>query len=277
MRIFKTASVCLAVAAVSVAAVVPACGLLSANASSTACGSACTSLLVESDGTTDALTVTSLSAGTVAMDAVSTTSTDQDFTLLAQGGVTGAADAGVVSAKLGWIYGGLGTLVEYEYAPGGIPSGMCLAGGVSDVTVYVPNGTSDLATTAYVPNLSVTLARCGLTAQTLWMPDPFTQATNSNGYVDLINAGYEAEPDYDDLPPGSPPATSPTNTMVSPFAEGAVLAVSGGKVVLAELSEIGGVVSTGQMWTGSSGSLGSQARQALEKKSAAALRAAGKS
>jgi hypothetical protein len=276
VRISKTASVCLAAVAMSVAAVVPV-GLLSANASTTACGSPCTSLSVEVDGTSEVLTVTSLSSGTVAMEAASTTNTGQDFTLLAQGGVQGAANAGVISNRLSWLYGAQGDLVEYEYAPGGAVTGMCLAGGVTNESVTYPDDASYVNGNSYVPNLSVTLARCGLTAQTLWIPDPNTEAENTNGYVDLINAGYEAEPDYADAPsPSGATNASPTSTLVSPFAEPAVLAYNGSKVVLAELNEIGGTVSSGQMWTGSSGPLGTQARQALEK-SAAALRALGKS
>jgi hypothetical protein len=39
-----------------------------------------------------------------------------------------------------------------------------------------------------VPTLTVVLAQCGLTAQNLWIVDASNEA---NGYVDLINAGYE--------------------------------------------------------------------------------------
>jgi hypothetical protein len=94
--------------------------------------------------------------------------------------------------------------------------------------------------------LTVALAQCGLSDQTLWIVDASNEA---NGYVDLINAGYGADSaSYYPAPYGVP--SGPTYAVPNPFAEPAVLAVnSSGKVVLAYLGEIGGVVSPSQMWT----------------------------
>jgi hypothetical protein len=249
----------LAVVAVIVAAAVPVSVLsvLSAGASTTVCGSACMSLAVQSS-TGDYLTVSGSSVG---MATASTTSTSQDFTLEAFGLVQAAADDGVVSARLAWMYGG-GTLVEFQYAPGGIPSGNCLADGSTP-----PSVTNNVE--FYAPNTSVTLTTCGETAATLWIEDPLN-GQNTNGYDDLINAGYAVPDTY------SGPEDTDGQTLTSPFEDPDVLTLnSSGKVVLAELSEINDVVSPGQMWFGGS-ALTQQVLKAAAK-SAAARRAAGKS
>jgi hypothetical protein len=95
--------------------------------------------------------------------------------------------------------------------------------------------------------LTVVLAQCGITAQSLWILDGDNEA---NGYVDLINAGYEASSTYAvPTPDDDNNVTDNDNNLTSPFAEPAVLTVnSSGKVVLAPLSELGGVVSSSQMW-----------------------------
>ena len=136
-----------------------------------------------------------------------------------------------MSPKLAWQYGGQ-SMVEYEYAPNGVPSDECLADTAS-TPIQGPN--------FYVPTLTVALEPCGITAQSLWILD---QNNLNNGYVNLINAGYATASSYDE------PESSSTNAnLTSPFAEPDVLTVnSSGKVVLAPLSEIGGVVSPTQMW-----------------------------
>jgi hypothetical protein len=128
------------------------------------------------------------------------------------------------------------TLLEYQYAPNGVPSGQCLADGDSNAMVngYTPP--------VYLPSLTVVLAECGVTAASLWIVD---QTNAAGGYVDLINAGYESSYTY------LASTTSNADPITSPFAEPAVLTVnSSGKVVLAQLSEIGQVPSPSQMWMG---------------------------
>jgi hypothetical protein len=223
------AKVYLAVAALLAAAAVPA-SLLSAGApagaSTAACGSACTSPSVESLGTGEVLAVSGTS---VVMAAASTTSSAEDWTPQQEGDVANAVAAGVVSAKLNMLYS-TDLLVEFEYAPAGVPSDECLAN-----TASGPPQTS-----FYAPTLTVVLAQCGITAQSLWILDA---SNEDNGYVDLINAGYESGYSYLDT------NADTSGNFTSPFAEPEVLTVnSSGKVVLAPLSEIGGVVSPTQMW-----------------------------
>lgn len=212
------------VAAAVIAAAIPGSLLaLSAGASTTACGSSCTSPYNQSLGTGKELAVSGFG---VVMAAASTTNSAEDWTVEAEGPVSAAVSAGVLSPKLNMLYSG-DSLVEYQYAPNGVPSDRCLA-----------DATGITTSSAEAPTLTVVLAQCGITAQTLWILD----APGSNGYLDLINAGYAASYAY--IIP-----ESYSTLFTNPFAEPAVLTVnSGGGVVLAPLSELGGVVSPTQMW-----------------------------
>jgi hypothetical protein len=242
MKMSKAAKVYLAVAAVIVAASVPA-GLLTAGASTastTACGSACTSPSVESLGTGEELAV---SGSNVVMSAASTSNSAEDWTLMSESEVAVAVQAGVVSARLLMNYQ-YDTLVEFQYVPDGVPSDKCLA----DSTLG----------TAAAPTLTVGVAQCGITAQTLWIVD--SSNYSSNGYVDLINAGYETAYSYPI--PGEASDTGITNAFAEPY----VLAVnSSSDVVLAPLSELGGVVSPSQMWTDYTSASQSALRAKLDK------------
>jgi hypothetical protein len=242
----------LVAAAVLSAAVIPGSVLSgSAAASTSVCGGDCTSPSVESLGTGEVLTV---SGSNVEMATANTTSTTQDWTPVFEGDVTNAAEAGVVSSKLEMNYGG-DTLVEFQYVPGGVPSDSCLAdtanAGVDDTYFYA--------------QLSVGLATCGTTSQSLWILDA---ANEGDGYVDLINAGYEAWYTYE------APNNSSADSYTSLFAEPEVLTVSGSKVELAPLSELGGVVSSSQLWAAWSAPAQSEAVKAIqaEKRKASAAR-----
>jgi hypothetical protein len=251
MKVPKTATVSLAVAVAIAAALVPV-SLQSAGASTTACGSWCTSPTNEAAGTGEALTV---SGSSVVMAAASTTSSGQDWAPESEGSVTDAVGAGVVPGKVAMLYGG-DTLFEFQYAPNGVPSDQCLSDG--------SNGPG-LNTGPYnAPTLTVVLAQCGITAQSLWIMD---ETDAANGYVDLINAGYEATYTY--LAPNTTiTANSGADTLTSPFAEPAVLTVnSSGKVVLAPLSSIGQVPSPAQMWADNLAPAQSALAKKLEKAS----------
>jgi hypothetical protein len=253
----------LAVVAVIMAAAVPASGLSAgASASTTACGSACLSLSPDSN-TGDYLTVSGSSVG---MAAASTTNSGQDFSLEEDADVEWAVqDADLLPAKLMLNYSA-GNLVEFQYAPSGKPSGECLADGYAD-----DDTDTELPDEVNAPTQTVTMATCGLTAATLWIVDPNQNSETANGYVDLINAGYAASYGY--LAPES--AVDP---VTGPYADPDVLTLnSSGDVVLAQLSEIGGVISPGQLWNGGSGLAQEQAEGETATKSAAARRAAGKS
>lgn len=265
MMMSNKGRVYVAVVAVIVAAAVPASVLsadasTSAIASTTACGSACLSLAVDSS-TDDYLTVSGSSVG---MAAASTTNSGQDFTLEADSNVSNAVTVADLLPSKWMLNYSLGDLVEFQYAPLGKPSGECIADGYSDDDTDI-----DLPDEVNAPTQTVTLATCGLTLATLWMVDP-NNGANTNGYDDLINVGYEASYEY--LAPES--AVDP---VISPYADPDVLTLnSSGDVVLAQLSEIGGVVSPGQLWYGGSALVQVQAREAAAK-SAAARQAAGKS
>jgi hypothetical protein len=232
--ISKRAKVCPAVAAVIAVAAVSA-SLLSADvpagASTVACGGSCTSPSVQSVGTSQVLTVSGTS---VVMSAASTTSSTEDWTPEQEGDVASAISAGVLAPKLNMLYS-TDQLVEFQYAPNGVPSDQCLADN------WTATGSVGGALPYNQPTLTVVLAQCGVTAASLWIVDASNEA---NGYVDLINAGYESSFSF-----LAQTNTSTLQNLTSPFAEPAVLTVnSSGHVVLAFLSELGGVVSSTQMW-----------------------------
>jgi hypothetical protein len=224
----KTIRFYLAAVALIVAAAVPATSLSarSAGASTAACGSSCTSPYNQSLGTGEVLAVSGTS---VVLSAASTTNSAEDWTPEGEGDVANAVAADVVSPRLDMLYS-TDQLVEFQYVPDGVPSDECLA------------NTATWTGSVYLPTLTVVLAQCGITAQSLWILDASNEA---NGYVDLINAGYATDTaTYPSLGSGEDSAG-----FIIPFAEPVVLTVnSSGKVVLAPLSELGGVVSSSQMW-----------------------------
>ena len=239
MAMSKAARVYLVVVAVIVAAAVPV-GLLSADgpagASTSVCGSYCTSPSVESLGTGDVLTAEGSSAGSSVEMSTSTTSKTTDWTIEDDYTVPNAVSWGVVSNKLEMLYA-QSELVELQYAPDGIPSDECLANTSSQVDV---NG---YGSSVYVPTQSVALEPCGTTAQSLWIID---QNCAMDTYCDLINAGYEAQYTY--LAPTGDVVGS--SSLTSPFAEPEVLtASSSGALSLAPLAAIGGNVPASQAWT----------------------------
>jgi hypothetical protein len=198
-----------------------------AGASTTACGSSCTSPTVQSVGTGSALAVSGTS---VVMSTANTTSSTEDWTPEQVGDVANAVAAGILSAKLNLLYS-TDPLIEFQYAPNGVPSDQCLSN-----TSNVPVGGGQWS----VPTLTVVLSQCGVTAASLWIVDA---ANGANGYVDLINAGYATAYSY------LAESIAAFDNLTSTFAEPAVLTVnSSGHVVLAMLNELGGVVSPTQMW-----------------------------
>jgi hypothetical protein len=210
---------------------VPA-GLLSADvpagASTTACGSSCTSPSNQSTGT-----VLAVSGGSVTLSAANTTSSSQDWTPEQDGDVANAVAAGVLAPKLNMLYS-TDPVIEFQTAPNGVPSDNCLAD-----LFTTPLGAGSLP--YFAPNLTVGTAQCGITAATLWIVDASNEA---NGFTDLINAGYEAAFSF------GAPDNSTAENITSPFAEPVVLTVnSSGKVVLAPLSQLGATVAPTQMWT----------------------------
>jgi hypothetical protein len=167
------------------------------------------------------------------MSAASSTLSTQDWTPEQEGDVANAVAASVLSPKLNMLYS-TDQLVEYQYAPNGVPSDQCLADNFTSTTSL--GGSLQWDT----PTLTVVLAQCGVTAASLWIVDANNEA---NGYVDLINAGYAASFSY--LAQNS----AAFDNLTSPYSEPIVLTVnSSSKLVLAPLSELGAVVSPTQMW-----------------------------
>jgi hypothetical protein len=238
MRVHKTTSLSL-VTVLAVTAAALTVSFPTAGASTMACGNACTSPSVDSLGTSKVLAASGSSAGSsVVMAAASTTNSEEDWTPeLQQQTVAQAAADGVVSSRLAFNYG-IDQLLEFQYAPNGKPSDLCLADTSSDAPV------NDFTPPVNVPTQSVAIEPCGMTAASLWILDENTETIESNGYTDLINAGYAAEYTY------LAPSTEDSSSFTSPFAEPEVLTVnSSGNVVLAPLSELGTVVSSSQLWT----------------------------
>jgi hypothetical protein len=245
MKMSKRAKVCLAIAAVMAmvavgvpAVLVSAGASTSAEASTTACGSSCTSPSVESLGSGEVLTT---SGSSVSMSAASSSNSGQDWTVEAEGNVTAGNDAGIVSSKLMLNYQN-SNLVEFQYAPNGVPSNKCLA-------ENLPSSSELLTTT--VP---VGLLQCGVSTATLWIVD---QGNALSQYDDLISANGI----------GSCVTTTITVcSLTNAFAEPGVLTVSSsGAVSVTPLSEIGGVISPGQAWTAYTAPDQSALRAAIKK------------
>jgi hypothetical protein len=233
MVMSKMTRVYLAVVAVIVAAAVPA-GLLSAGgsagASTTVCGDECTSPSVQSLGTGYVLTAQGSSAGSSVKLSTSTTSETTDWTIMSEGYVYNAVNAGVLSSKLNMQQTNA-DLIEMEYAPDGVPSDLCVANTAAPTNLD----------TFENPTLAVALEPCGVTAQSLWIID---ENCELDTYCDLINAGYEGSYSY------LASTSNAEDEITSPFAEPEVLtASSSGALSLAPLAEIGGNVPASQAWT----------------------------
>jgi hypothetical protein len=241
----KRTKLCVAAVAAMLAAATACVGLQfqPAGASTTTCGSGCTSPSVESLGTSKYLEVSSLGSppseesngtpATVAMAAASTTNSAEDWTTVSEGTVAAAIGAGIVNAALGFNYGGDQT-IELQYAPDGVTSNLCLAEGS-------PTNQEDV--TSEYTTLPVTLVQCGTSGGSLWIPD-----TNNNqetpGYDDLINCGGVVSNTW------STSLSGWSGTATNAYAEPGVLAVtSSSKVVVAALSVVGTGVSQTEMWT----------------------------
>lgn len=229
-------------AAVLLLAIAPVSFLtLSAGASTTACGSACTS--PEPLDSSDALTV---SGSTVELAAASTTNTGQDWTPQDEGTVGSATSLGLISSKFAWQYSG-DQVYEFQYAPGGVASGKCLAANDQE---YANESSTDAGYTSTA--IPVILEQCGVDSSTLWIED--TPSAAPSGYLNLISADQVG---WCGIPEGSDNCA-----LASPFAEPGVLTVSGSTLEVSPLSEIGGAVPASQLW----GNTASAAEEALRAK-----------
>jgi hypothetical protein len=229
LKLSKPAMVSVAVAAAIAAALVPI-SRQTAGASTSACGTPCTSPYNMSDGTGEALTVSGTS---VDMATASTTNTAQDWTVEYEQTVSTLVSDGLVSNRFMINYSN-SPVYQFEYAPGGTPKNLCLADVASDAPV------NDYGPPYYMPTLQVTLSQCGTTTATLWAAD--WNNGQDGAPTDLINLGYEAQTTF------LAPTSSNFGQLTSQYSEPAVLTVSGNSVALAPLAEIGGVVPATQQW-----------------------------
>ncbi len=101
----------------------------------------------------------------------------EDFTVSDQGQVSDFFAAGLVSSAVNLHYGNGSALAsdmeafEFEYAPFGVDSGLCVGVGATAV-----------------PGEGVTLQACGVSAKTVWIDDTSdSPATVARGYDPLIN------------------------------------------------------------------------------------------
>jgi hypothetical protein len=100
----------------------------------------------------------------------------EDFTVSFQGLTSDFFAAGLVSAAVDLHYGAGATsfpddpAFEFEYAPYGVDSGLCI-------------GTFSTA----VQGSKVSLEPCGVTSKTVWIVDTGDSTTITHGYVPLVN------------------------------------------------------------------------------------------
>ena len=141
-----------------------------AHAASLACASSCVSLYNQKFGSAD---VSAVSGGTaVAGQAVTlaaaapSTTEDWKVDLTSNVAEFNALAPGIISPTVVANYGS-DTLYEFEYAPGGTNSGLCLG-----IASGPRNGTK------------VTLRPCGQTARTLWVDDA---AGEGGGYAPFVS------------------------------------------------------------------------------------------
>jgi hypothetical protein len=135
-----------------------------ASAESAACGTGCVNLFNQKFGTADVAAVPggAATAGWPVFFSGAEDSTTEDWTGAFQGRVSDFYAAGLMNATLNKYYGP-DRVVEIQYAPGGIDSGLCLGAG---------------------QNTLVTLQPCGLSAGTAWILDT---ADANGGYTPFIS------------------------------------------------------------------------------------------
>jgi hypothetical protein len=140
-----------------------------ANAASLACGSACTAIAAQSWGLNYVTDVNGGGAGTVGEGAILARAVEtnaEDFKLEYLATAATLYADGLVGSAVGTTWPS-DPMYEYEYAPGGVPSSLCL--GVSETAA---NGTA------------VTLQECGVTVKTVWMA---LSVDTIGGYQPLVN------------------------------------------------------------------------------------------
>jgi hypothetical protein len=127
----------------------------------------CINLFNQKFGTADVAAVSGAAAsGRPVTLSASAPSTIENWTQAYQGAVSDFVAAGLMNATLGKHYG-TDPAFEFQYAPGGSPSGLCLG------TAAAPGS-----------DTPVTLQSCGQSVNTIWIADT---ANGSGGYTPFIS------------------------------------------------------------------------------------------
>jgi hypothetical protein len=192
-----------------------AAGTLAANAATPPCGHHCIDLFSREFGThkhpafvLDVYQQKAQAGQPVILWATSNTDPGEDFTVSAQGTVGDFYKAGLVSAALDLHYSKFWAY-EFEYAPDGVGSGLCV--GVGSTAV---DGTK------------VALEPCGQSSKTLWVVDSYD--TIKGHFVPLINGSDTnfSNPYVLNYPGGAYPTDSPrpqlTTWTLSKYSNGTV-------------------------------------------------------
>jgi hypothetical protein len=148
------------------------------------CGSSCITLYNSTYGESEVLGImgTAPNAGEgVGLQQASSSDTAKDWVLSVQGTVSKFFAGGLTSSLMNSHYGSYHAY-EYEYAPGGAPSGLCF-GAAANAQAGAP----------------VTLQPCGVSARTIWVADsadpdgqllPLINGTDTNSTQPLVLTDY---------------------------------------------------------------------------------------
>jgi hypothetical protein len=172
-----------AAATVTLVGGVAAVGAMSANAATPSCGGTCVNLFSREFGThttpnyvMDVWRQAAKVGQPIILYRTSDTDPAEDFTVSFQGTVADFFAAGLVSAEVDLHYGAGAVgfpndpAFEFEYAPYGVDSGLCV--GVFSTAVQ---------------GSKVNLEPCGVTSKTVWVADTGDSVTVDRGYVPLVN------------------------------------------------------------------------------------------
>jgi hypothetical protein len=228
---------------------VGAVGAMSASAATPSCGGTCADLFSYQFGhhsspnyVMDVWRQAAKVGQPIILYRTSDTDLAEDFTVSFQGSTSDFFAAGLVSAAVALHYGcTVGPFVtcaagvddpafEFEYAPDGVDSGLCV--GVFSTAVQ---------------GSKVSLEPCGVSSKTVWIADTADSVTVTHGYVPLINGSDSnfSHPFVMTYPANGYPTDKPrpqlTTTNLTGFSNG----------VVPEL----GTVDDSQLWGGDFGVL----------------------
>jgi hypothetical protein len=163
------------VAAVTIAGGLGAAVAPTASAATPSCGSSCINLFASSYGSAFVLDVLNQSPNVgqeIILAPASNSNPGEDFTPAFQGLVSDFIAAGLVSPGLSGYDSN--SVYEFEYAPYGVDSGLCVGVGATPAK-HTP----------------VSLQPCGVSAKTVWIWNSDKPITSSGNYASLINGATE--------------------------------------------------------------------------------------